>query len=109
MNLAPERPGQPRMMTVADGIEAGHWYSPEAVREMVEEKRERIIGLQADGMAALIRQDEREQCAKVCEGIQQRDGERQAAAIEHEDADFYAGGFCSAEDCAEAIRALGNQ
>lgn len=40
MNLAPERPGQPRMMTVDDGIEAGHWYSPEAVREMVEAERE---------------------------------------------------------------------
>jgi hypothetical protein len=30
------------MMTVADGIDAGHWYSPEAVREMVEAERKAL-------------------------------------------------------------------
>ena len=48
MNLAPERPGQPRMMTVTDGIEAGHWYSPEAVLDMLKAERERCAALADD-------------------------------------------------------------
>jgi hypothetical protein len=42
--LAPERAGQPRLMTVtpeqADNMH-GHWYSPAAVREMLAAERER--------------------------------------------------------------------
>lgn len=39
LGLAPERAGQPRMMTIIDGAqedETGHWYSPAAVREMLD-------------------------------------------------------------------------
>lgn len=44
LGLAPERAGQPRMMTVIEGErdeETGHWYSPAAVREMLAAERER--------------------------------------------------------------------
>lgn len=42
LGLVPERVGQPRMMTIIDGAhadEAGHWYSPAAVRDMLSEER----------------------------------------------------------------------
>lgn len=48
LGLAPERAGQPRMMTIIDGAqedETGHWYSPAAVREMLAEERERCAKL----------------------------------------------------------------
>ena len=43
LDLAPERAGQPRMMTVSSPLELdhGHWYSPAAVREMLAAERER--------------------------------------------------------------------
>ena len=43
LGLAPERTGQPRMMTIIDGErdeETGHWYSPAAVRELLAAERE---------------------------------------------------------------------
>ena len=46
LGLAPERAGQPRMMTIIDGAQedaTGHWYSPAAVREMLAAERERCI------------------------------------------------------------------
>lgn len=43
LGLAPEREGQPRMMTISDAtsLDDGHWYSPAAVREMLAAERER--------------------------------------------------------------------
>lgn len=45
LGLAPERAGQPRMMTISGGKEAGHWYSPAAVRELLAAERERLLTL----------------------------------------------------------------
>lgn len=43
-DLAPEREGQPRMYTATGPVpEAGHWYSPATVREMLAAERERCI------------------------------------------------------------------
>ena len=42
LGLAPGRAGQPRMMTIIDGAqedETGHWYSPDAVRELLAADR----------------------------------------------------------------------
>ena len=42
LGLAPERAGQPRFYTATGPVpEAGHWYSPAAVRELLAEDRER--------------------------------------------------------------------
>ena len=51
LGLAPEREGQPRMMTIIDRAqddETGHWYSPEAVREMLAAERKRWADLCGD-------------------------------------------------------------
>jgi hypothetical protein len=56
LGLAPERAGQPRMMTIIDGAqedETGHWYSPAAVREMLTAERERWQA-HADAMAQTL-------------------------------------------------------
>ena len=51
LGLAPEREGQPRTYTATGPVpEAGHWYSPAAVREMLAEERERCAAwLEAQG------------------------------------------------------------
>ena len=43
-DLPPQKPGQARMLTVCEGsgytsAEIGHWFSPDAVREMLERAR----------------------------------------------------------------------
>lgn len=56
LGLAPERAGQPRMMTIIDGEqedETGHWYSPAAVREMLDAETANLraaLKWYADGM-----------------------------------------------------------
>lgn len=47
LGLAPERDGQPRLMTIIGGAndETGHWYSPAAVREMLTTERNRWADL----------------------------------------------------------------
>lgn len=51
LGLAPDRAGQPRMMTIIDGAqedETGHWYSPTAVRDLLAAERERCALLCED-------------------------------------------------------------
>ena len=47
--LLPSRNYQPRTLTVCDGpdteLEAGHWYSPAAVQDLLERERERCAVL----------------------------------------------------------------
>ena len=72
LGLAPERAGQPRLMTVtpeqADNMH-GHWYSPAAVREMLAAERERwqSMLLSAVAEAALHARQHREFVVKVDE------------------------------------------
>lgn len=61
MELLPEKIGQAEIMTVADGPdtfpgECGHWYSPAAVKKIVELaiKVDILPGLKAEVSRALL-------------------------------------------------------
>lgn len=76
LGLEPEREGQPRMYTATGPVpEAGHWYSPAAVRELLAAERER--------------------CARLCEDI--------ACTAENWDPSDQDGQI-AARYCADAIR-----
>ena len=58
------------LQTATDRRINGKWaalYDSAALDAAVAAERELIIGLQSDGLAGLIRQQERERCAALCE------------------------------------------
>lgn len=84
LGLLPERDGQPRVYTATGPVpEAGHWYSPTAVREMLAAERDRM-NRHAVTLAETARLVEQERCAKLCRRLRSLDGDFLARAIENE-------------------------